>query len=142
MQGRRDEIATLLRKAQHDLIAGRALKDAGIPDIVCFHAQQAAEKALKALLASQGVAYPFQHNLQVLMALLADVPHPLERRRDDIEQLTEYATTERYEDIVRPDPAQVDVAVEVAQLVYETVYAIVLPDEHDPSEETDDEPES
>ena len=36
-----------------------------------FHAQQAVEKALKAVLASHEVAYPFTHDLKLLLNLLA-----------------------------------------------------------------------
>ena len=35
--------------------------------IVCFHAQQAVEKALKAVLASRDVVFPFTHDLDGLI---------------------------------------------------------------------------
>lgn len=40
------------------------------PWVCCFHAQQAAEKALKAVLVAQGAAPPFIHNLVALQALM------------------------------------------------------------------------
>ncbi len=40
------------------------------PWVACFHAQQAAEKALKAVLVAQGAEPPFIHNLVALQALM------------------------------------------------------------------------
>ncbi len=40
------------------------------PWVCCFHAQQAAEKALKAVLVAQGAEPPFIHNLVALQALM------------------------------------------------------------------------
>jgi HEPN domain-containing protein len=62
---------------------------------VAFHAQQCAEKYLKALLALQGIDFPKIHDLGVLTGLLAggtvvDLT-PEEQRR-----LTYYATVTRY----------------------------------------------
>ena len=61
-----------LRKAQSDLRAIEILlKDSDFPpDIVCYHAQQAAEKALKALLTAYGVPFPKSHDLVLLNRLL------------------------------------------------------------------------
>lgn len=61
-----------LRKAQSDLRAIEILiKDSDFPpDIVCYHAQQTAEKALKALLTAYGVPFPKTHDLILLNRLL------------------------------------------------------------------------
>ena len=53
-----------------------ALEDDGPPGEVCFHAQQAIEKALKALLASVEIAIPFTHNLTALYALVPTTHRP------------------------------------------------------------------
>jgi len=51
-----------LAKAKNDLVAGERLIAAGGPyDAVCFHAQQAAEKALKSLLAFAQAPIPHTH---------------------------------------------------------------------------------
>ena len=53
----------------------RRLLDAGGPyDAVCFHAQQAAEKALKAWLAVADVPIPRTHNLEDLQAQCLALP--------------------------------------------------------------------
>jgi uncharacterized protein len=57
-----------LRYAEEDLeaaermVAGRGWA----PRIACFHAQQAAEKALKAVLVHEGLPLQFTHNLELL----------------------------------------------------------------------------
>ena len=54
-----DHAKALLKKAANDLIAAEA-----ILDTVCFHAQQAVEKSLKAILAFHDVSYPWRHDLE------------------------------------------------------------------------------
>ena len=65
-----------LRYARDDLAAARALlADQSLPGrLACFHAQQAAEKALKASLVVAGIEFRKTHDLVVLAALQ---PEPL-----------------------------------------------------------------
>ena len=57
--------------AKADLaIAGMPLPPGGMYEQLCFHAQQAAEKSIKAVLLHQGIEFPFTHNLQLLLYLL------------------------------------------------------------------------
>lgn len=62
----------LLRMAQKDLAALRAMGDreAFADEVFGFHAEQAAEKALKAWAAGLGCRYPFRHDLGELLSLL------------------------------------------------------------------------
>jgi HEPN domain-containing protein len=60
-------------KAEHDLtVAQHTLRlEKSCPyDMVCFHAQQCAEKYLKALLSFQKIDFPKTHDLTELLALL------------------------------------------------------------------------
>src|ERR1700690_958329 len=59
----------LLRRAREDEAAAKAmLPIEGVVDvIVCFHAQQAVEKALKAVLAAHRVEFEHTHDLRVLI---------------------------------------------------------------------------
>lgn len=63
---------TLLNLAKKDLTALRGMADREVfsEEIFGFHVQQAAEKALKAWIASLGVNYPSTHNLAGLIAVL------------------------------------------------------------------------
>jgi HEPN domain-containing protein len=69
-----DRPEVLLRKARQDeLVLERLLDDQEVDDdTLGYHAQQAAEKMLKAVLASRGVDYPKMHNVRVLVELLAE----------------------------------------------------------------------
>jgi HEPN domain-containing protein len=63
---------------------------------VGFHAQQAVEKALKAWLALAGVDYPKTHDLQELLALLADQGVKVPDSFRNLDYLTDYAVLFRY----------------------------------------------
>lgn len=64
-------------------------------DTVAFHAQQCAEKYLKALLAYRGVDFPKIHDIGELVALAAPSVH-IELAVEEQRRLTAYATTTRY----------------------------------------------
>jgi HEPN domain-containing protein len=70
---RRALVRRWLSKARTDLTVALVVLEQG-PDmdpwVCCFHAQQAAEKALKAVLVAQGAEPPFIHNLVALQALM------------------------------------------------------------------------
>lgn len=46
---------------------------------LCFHVQQAVEKALKGLLVAKGIAFPKTHNIRILIDIL---PKDLTLRRN------------------------------------------------------------
>jgi HEPN domain-containing protein len=82
---RSDQARLLQRKAAQDLaVLDRLLDDAAINDeTLGYHAQQAAEKLIKALLALNGHDYPRSHNIGLLLDLLAShaVRHGVPLRR-------------------------------------------------------------
>jgi HEPN domain-containing protein len=88
----------LLERADDDVAAARALLDvAGVSDfIVGFHAQQAVEKALKAVLAMRRVEYPFTHDLELLVALCERAGLTLPAELADVPRLSPYAAQLRY----------------------------------------------
>lgn len=94
-----DRPEVLLRKARQDeLVLERLLDDREVDDdTLGFHAQQAAEKMLKAVLASRGVDYPKTHNLRVLIELLAQGGVQLPEGLSEITRLTQFGTTLRYD---------------------------------------------
>jgi HEPN domain-containing protein/predicted nucleotidyltransferase len=63
-----------LRYAEEDLAAARRMVEGRgwAPRIACFHAQQAAEKALKAVLVHEGIPLQFTHNLELLRDLVPE----------------------------------------------------------------------
>jgi HEPN domain-containing protein len=62
---------------------------------VCFHAQQAAEKFIKALLTSRQIEIPRTHDLEKLMQPVIDA-RPMGLLDPDILDLSEYAVDTRY----------------------------------------------
>lgn len=89
-------IANALRLAREDLAAARLLADADNRNDA-YHAQQAAEKMLLALLTSEGIRAERRdsHRIDVLRDLLPDVD-PFKARFAPLTFLTVFATTYRY----------------------------------------------
>ena len=85
--------------------------------IIAFHAQQCAEKCLKAYLIYHNIDFPYTHNIRHLLKLCskhADWPHTLNQAKE----LTPYAITARYpgeDEEVSETEAQK--AIEIAQQV-------------------------
>ncbi len=67
---------------------------------VCFHAHQAAEKSLKALLAYEGELPPRTHRPTNLAKSLEDRYPPLAGLSDDLLVLENYYTPSRYPDAI------------------------------------------
>jgi HEPN domain-containing protein len=85
-----------LRHAFSDLeLAHIAPNEKILLEDLCFHAQQASEKALKAVLVANGIPYPKTHNIRTLLELLPqDVTPSQEIQGASI--LTDYAVISRY----------------------------------------------
>ncbi len=88
----------LLQRAADDEAAANAMLNVGsVTDaIVGFHAQQGVEKSMKAVLAANGVEFPFTHDIDDLVALCTNAGHPLPGDLRDVDRLTGYAAAARY----------------------------------------------
>ena len=93
-----DEALLLLRKAREDYDAVKKLvPDMDIADsVVGFHAQQAAEKALKAVLAAAGQDFPWTHDLRHLMDRLEAIDRSVPAALRDVHALAPWAVEFRY----------------------------------------------
>lgn len=89
----------LLRKArQNEFALEKLMSDPASPDeILGFHAQQAVEKTLKAVLASHDVRYPFMHDLKTLVDMLGKSMISYPQQLEEVRLLTPFATVFRYE---------------------------------------------
>jgi len=88
-----------IQKAEGDLAtARRELRARTAPnyDAACFHAQQCAEKYLKALLQEAVTPFGKTHNLSLLLDLLKDQYPALELIRPTLAMLNAYAVEYRY----------------------------------------------
>jgi HEPN domain-containing protein len=110
--------ADWLRSAYSDLELARVRRPSKVLfEGLCFHAQQAAEKALKAILIAKSVPPPNTHNIRTLLDLLPQeviVPEEIE----DAASLTDYAVTSRYPgDFESVDEEEYKEAVRLAETV-------------------------
>lgn len=106
----RQEVEAWLLKARRDLDSARRLVSGAPPyrDTAVYHCQQAAEKAIKALLAARGVHFPRSHDLTLLVSLAAGILSDVPRLAEAAAVLTPYATLYRYPDsVMEPDDADV-----------------------------------
>jgi len=86
-----------MTKAENDLKnIELVMKAADAPfDTVCFHAQQAAEKYIKALLTFYGIAFGKSHDLPELALLLPSTSR-VPSEVGDLSELTDAAVIARY----------------------------------------------
>lgn len=110
-----------LRFAEH----GLKIKDECPCRLIAYHAQQCAEKHLKAYLVFHGKDFPYTHDLQELLAECAEIsdwPKELKPARE----LTYYAISTRYpgeaDEVTRRDALR---AVELAKGVREIVRKVL-----------------
>lgn len=118
--------ADWLRRARSDLaLASIALPAGVLYSELCFHAQQAAEKSLKAVLIHYGIGFRKVHDLDYLITLLR-APAPLPPEAEEIVALTSYAVMFRYpgdyEEITAEEHRE---AIQLAWTVYRWAEQIV-----------------
>lgn len=89
----------LLAKARQDEFVLEQFADnpAAADETFGFHAQQAAEKLLKAALAAQGVGYPRTHRLGDLLDLARERGLTVPDEFESLHRLTPFAVEYRYE---------------------------------------------
>jgi HEPN domain-containing protein len=102
----RAEAEVLVGKARDDANAVRLLAaEAAISDeIVGFHAQQAVEKWLKAVLGSQGIEFEYTHDLRRLIAEVTAAVGEFPFDNAQVVALTEHAVPLRYDEILDTEP--------------------------------------
>jgi HEPN domain-containing protein len=113
-----------LIKAKHDLDSARKLATDPAPvlDTAIYHCQQAAEKAIKGLLAFRGQRFEKTHDVRLLTAQAASVEPRFSELLEEAELLTPYATAFRYPDeFLQPSLAEFNRALRAAERVYESV---------------------
>lgn len=95
-----EEATRMLNIADRDLGAYRVLRDSDEVhfSVICFHAQQAVEKCLKAALYARAVEFRRTHDLTLLCELLTAHNVPLPVAAEELSALTPCAVTLRYDD--------------------------------------------
>lgn len=102
-------------QAEAAILAGKAADDAKAmqllapnqeisDEIVGFHAQQAVEKWLKAVLGSRGVEFEYTHDLHRLIAEVKAAVGEFPFDNPEVVALTEHAVPLRYDEILDTEP--------------------------------------
>ena len=107
-----------VEKAEEDLSSAAFLMtrpDGPPAATICFHAQQAVEKFIKALLVSRGIEFPKIHDLGELTLLLPpDLSMPM--TADERSRLSDHAVATRYPGDLEPiTPEYAAEAIEFAR---------------------------
>lgn len=94
----RDEARAWLRKAEQDLAAAEVLvvSDEPVAEVAAFHCQQAAEKAVKAIILRHDKPVERTHDLLYLHEILADLEPDADRIEEALGHLDPYAVEVRY----------------------------------------------
>ena len=97
-----DDPQEWLNRARSNLV----LADNRLPGVyledLCFEAQQAAEKALKALLIHRGIGFPYVHDLSQLLTLLHTSGLAIPDEVLEATTLSKFAVATRYPGVVGP----------------------------------------
>ena len=118
MKSKTDLVKGWLLKAESDLSNVRmCLANNQSLDTGCFHAQQAAERFIKAYLTEQEIDFPLIHNLEKLIELCATRDPSFQGIKTFGQELTPYAVALRYDSEFWPD-------LQIAQQAYETALKI------------------
>ena len=131
--------AAWLRYARGDLALSQvSLPEDSFYEMLCFHAQQAVEKAVKAVLIINNISYPKTHNIRTLLDLLPkEIVLPADV--DAAAILTDYAVSGRYPDEVdEVNEEEYQEAVRLAEAVVQWAESI-LPASDTESEDPDSE---
>ena len=82
-------------------MASNRVPDAYLEDL-CFGAQQAAEKAIKAVMISRNIDFPYVHNLALLLSILEEDGENVPSEVRCATRLTPYAVDIRYPSVEQP----------------------------------------
>ena len=125
-----DDPRTWIAKADNDLLNIRNnLGAEQVPwDTVCFHAQQAAEKTLKAFLVARGQVVTRTHDLVALLSEAVAAGGSFEQLEHDCRLLAPHAVLLRYPGVAgEPSEQEGRAAVAAAERVCERVRAALEP---------------
>lgn len=119
-----------MEKARRDLVTAKNGLEFSetFTDIICFHAQQAAEKYIKAYLIWCEIDFPWTHALEDLLLLAAQQDPSFKSLIDKANTLTPYAVEIRYGESDLPSEEDAKVAIFIAEQIRDAIVD-KLPDE-------------
>ncbi len=125
-----DDPREWLNRARSNLTQSRQEHPSIYLEDLCFQAQQAAEKALKALLLFHGESFPYTHDIAHLLSLVERNVEVVPDELQDAAILTRYAVATRYPGVIEPVTRDEYVeAIELAELLVNWVGDLIRRDE-------------
>lgn len=97
-----DDPCEWLNRARSNLVRARVTLPGVYLEDLCFGAQQAAEKAIKAVLIARGVSFPLVHDLARLLAVLGQSGETIPPDIADATDLTRFAASTGYPGVAEP----------------------------------------
>lgn len=114
-------------RARSNLAQARARQPEVYLEDLCFQAQQATEKALKALLLRRVGAFPYVHDLRALLDRLEAEGEDLPGQIRQVVRLNQYAVAARYPGVDEPvEPDEYEEAIRLAEYAVEWVRTALL----------------
>ena len=101
-----DDPREWINRARSDLTQAKNEVPGVYLENLCFNAQQAAEKAIKAVMIVRNIEFPYVHDLDRLLSLLEDEGEVILAPIRQASKLTKYATITRYPGDIGPVTAQ------------------------------------
>lgn len=113
-----DDPREWLNRARSNIaIAKNRVPEAYLEDL-CFEAQQASEKAIKAVMISHDISFPYVHDLGLLLSILKEKGVSVTDTVRRAARLTPYAAENRYPGTAGPVAGrEYSEAVEIAEAV-------------------------
>ncbi len=133
MREKDDLVRAWVGKAEADLsVVEMCLNKKRSLEAACFHAQQAAEKYLKAYLTPKEIEFPFVHNLEKLIELCSKGDPSFTDIKGVGRELTPYAVQARYDVDFSPPLDVVHQAFQAAKEIRDFVLRRLAPDVRGP----------
>ncbi len=101
-----DDPREWINRARSNLVRAQAMLPGVYLEDLCFDAQQAAEKAIKAVLIARGAAFPPIHDLAGLLTILGQNDEAIPPAIADAARLTRFAVTTWYPGVAEPVTAE------------------------------------
>lgn len=113
-----DDPREWMNRARSNLLSAKNRIPGVYLEDLCFDAQQAAEKAIKAVMIRRSIDFPYVHDLTRLLSLLEEAGETIPEAIRKAEALTPYAWITRYPGADRPVSEQEYAeAIEIAEAV-------------------------
>ncbi|GHV26859.1 hypothetical protein FACS1894167_00870 [Synergistales bacterium] len=93
-------------------------------EIICYHSQQAAEKALKSVLVYHDEEVPRIHDLYRILELCLKHEPDLRKLSTQAKRLTKYAVLTRYPNEIDIEETDMRLALEDAEIIVNTISSL------------------